>query len=236
MVTYEPMMDALAQAKKEGKTRFIGTSTHSNKPEVIRATVDAGIYDVILTTQSAVLDKKEDIKKAIAYAASKNIGVVAMKTHGGVRRNKEADPGIDHESAFKWVLSDENICTTIPGMTTFEQLDFNLKVVKNYALTAREEMAVRQASLTQNPLYCQNCRSCISSCPKGVEIPSLMRAYMYAEGYGNLLHAEMTAEVLPEDKGLKACAECSNCSASCQYGIKIYDRLQSLIATGLTLT
>ncbi len=236
MVTYEPMMEALVNAKKEGKTRFIGTSTHSNEPEVIRATVDAGIYDVVLTAQSVTLDKKEDIKKAIAYAASKDIGVVAMKTHGGVRRNREADPGIDHKSAFKWVLSDENICTTIPGMTTFEQLDFNFNVVKNYALTASEEMAVRQASSIQNPLYCQNCRSCISSCPKGVEIPSLMRAYMYAEGYGNLLQAEMTAEVLPEEKGLKTCEECSTCSASCQYGIKIYERLQALFAQGLTRT
>lgn len=233
MATYEPMMEALVKAKKDGKTRFIGTSTHKNEPAVIRATVDAGIYDVVLTAQSVVLNRKEDIKKAIAYAASKDIGVVAMKTHGGVEKNKEADSGIDHKSAFKWVLSDENICTTIPGMTTFEQLDFNFNVIKNYALTAGEEMAVRRASSSQNPLYCQNCRSCISSCPKEVEIPSLMRAYMYAEGYGNLLHAEMTAEVLPEDKGLKTCAECSTCAASCQYGIKIYDRLQSLFAQGL---
>ena len=236
MVTYEPMMEALVTAKKEGKTRFIGTSTHSNEPDVIRATVDASIYDVVLTAQSVTLDKKEEIKKAIAYAASKNIGVVAMKTHGGVRRNKEDDPGIDHKSAFKWVLSDENICTTIPGMTTFEQLDFNFNVMKNYALTAREETAVFQASRIQDPLHCQNCRSCISSCPNGVEIPSLMRAYMYAEGYGNLLQAEMTAEVLPEAQGLKACAECSTCTASCKYGIKIYDRLQSLFAQGLTRT
>jgi len=236
MATYEPMMEALVKAKKDGKTRFIGTSTHKNEPDVIRATVDAGIYDVVLTAQSAIADRKEDIKKAIAYAASKNIGVVAMKTHGGVGRNKEDEPGIDHESAFKWVLSDNNICTTIPGMTTFEQLDFNFNVIKNLAMTAREEMAVRQASSIQNPLYCQNCRSCISSCPKGVEIPSLMRAYMYAEGYGNLLHAEMTIEVLPENKGLKTCLECSSCSASCSNGIKIRARLKSLISQGLART
>ncbi|MFC2166380.1 aldo/keto reductase [Acidobacteriota bacterium] len=236
MVTYEPMMEALAQAKKEGKTRFIGTSTHKNEPDVIRATVDAGIYDVVLTAQSVLLERKEDIKQAIKYAASKNIGVVAMKTHGGVGKNKEDDPGINHESAFKWVLSDENICTTIPGMTTFEQLDFNFAVMKNYALTAKEERAVQKATSIQNPLFCQNCRACISSCPKGVEIPSLMRAYMYAEGYGNLLQAEMTAEVLPEEKGLKKCVECSTCSASCRYGIKIHDRLQSLFAQGMART
>ncbi len=233
MATYEPMMEALVQAKKEGKTRFIGTSTHSNEPDVIRATVDAGVYDVVLTAQSVTLDKKEEIKEAIAYAASKDIGVVAMKTHGGVRRNREADPGIDHESAFKWVLSDKNICTTIPGMTTFEQLDFNFNVMKNYSLTAREQMAVRQASRIQNPLHCQNCRSCVETCPKGVEIPSLMRAYMYAEGYNNLLQAEMTVEVLPEKKGPKTCTKCSTCTASCKYGINIYDRLQSLFAQGL---
>ena len=233
MAMYEPMMEALVQAKKEGKARFIGTTTHKNEPEVIRATVDAGIYDVVLTAQSVVLDRKEEIKKAIAYAASKDIGVVAMKTHGGVSRNREADPGIDHNTAFKWVLSDENICTTIPGMTTFEQLDFNFDVMKNYTLTAAEAEAARRASSARNPLYCQNCRSCVESCPKGVEIPSLMRAYMYAEGYGNLLQAEITAGVLPEDKGLKACTECPSCSASCRYGINISNRLSSLLTHGL---
>lgn len=232
MATYEPMMEELIKAKKEGKARFIGISTHKNEPDVIRAAVDAEVYDVILTAYGIVQDYKNDVQKAIQYAASKDIGIVAMKTHGGVRRNRDPNSGIDHASAFKWVLSDKNVCTTIPGMTTFEQLDFNFMVMNDYALSTQDKIAVQQAAKLDNPLYCQNCRSCVSTCLQGVEIPNLMRAYMYAEGYGNLIQAEMTIDVLPEDKGLKACAACTYCMATCAYGINISNRLNSLIAHG----
>lgn len=50
---------------------FIGTSTHANEPEVIKATVDAGIWDVVLTSYNFVQEHREDVKKAIAYAVSK---------------------------------------------------------------------------------------------------------------------------------------------------------------------
>ncbi|MGD2295406.1 MAG: aldo/keto reductase [Candidatus Aminicenantes bacterium] len=232
MVTYEPLMEELIKAKKQGKARFIGLSTHKNEPDVIRAAVDTNVYDVILTAYGIIQGYKDDVQKAIQYAASKDIGIVAMKTHGGVRRNRRADPGIDHASAFKWVLSDENVCTTIPGMTTFEQLDFNFKVMNDYALSTQDKIAVQRAAKLENPFYCQNCRSCVSSCPQRVEIPNLMRAYMYSEGYGNLIQAEMTIDVLAEDKGLKACSTCSACSATCAYGINISHRLNSLAAHG----
>ena len=232
MATYEPLLEELVKAKKEGKARFIGVSTHKNEPDVIRAAVDSGVYDVILTAYSVVLDRRENIKKAIEYAASKDIGVVAMKTHGGRDINSQADPGIDHTAAYKWVLSDTNVCTTIPGMTTFEQLDFNFKVMSDYALTLEESRKLQRMSKPENPLYCQNCRDCISSCPQKVEIPSLMRAYMYAQGYGNLIQAEMTLDVLPPEKSLGTCTACASCTAVCRYGINIGQRLKSLAAQG----
>ena len=36
---YEPILNALVKAKKAGKTRFIGITTHRNEPEVIHAAV-----------------------------------------------------------------------------------------------------------------------------------------------------------------------------------------------------
>jgi len=232
MATYQPMMEELIKAKKEGKARFIGVSTHKNEPDVIRTAVDAGVYDVILTAYGFVLDRKDEIKKTVQYAASKDIGIVAMKTHGGVDRNSEANPEIDHASAFKWVLNDTNVCTTIPGMTTFEQLDFNFKIMSDYALTLEESRKLQQMSKLENPLYCQNCRDCISSCPQKVEIPSLMRGYMYAKGYGNLIQAEMTMDVLPPEKSLATCTACASCTAVCRYGINIEGRLDFLAAQG----
>ena len=95
-----------------------------------------------------------------------------------------------------------------------------------------EEREIQLASMLRGTFYCQNCRFCITTCPNKVEIPSLIRAYMYAEGYGNLIQAEMTVEELPEQCGLKVCQNCASCTASCRYGININDRLRSLLALG----
>jgi len=233
MATYEPLMKGLLKAKESGKARFIGVSTHRNEPDVIRAAVDVGIYDVILTAFNIVQKHKDDVKKAIQYAASKDVGIIAMKAHGGVRLNQDSNAEINHEAALKWVLNDQNVCTTIPGMTTFEQLDFNIRVMNNLALTAAEQRELQLTSMLKGTLYCQNCRSCIPTCSNRVEIPNLMRAYMYTEGYGNLIQAQMTVEELPKKRGINICQECSSCTASCQHGINIDSRVKSLLAKGL---
>lgn len=233
MVTYEPLMSALMKAKKAGKARFLGISTHTNEPACIRAAVDSSLYDVVLTAYNVMKDNKEEIRQAVKYAAGKNIGIVAMKTHGGNRLNRDPDARVDHEAAYKWVLNDTNVTTTIPGMTTFEQLDFNFRAMSDIALSASEERELLGSAQMQHGAYCQNCRLCTSTCPQGVEIPVLMRAYMYAEVYGNLIQAGTTLDELPEDRSLRACGDCGRCAAVCANGIKIESRLRRLISQGL---
>jgi len=229
MVTYEPMMNALVKAKKQGKARFIGTTTHHDESNIIRSTVDAEIYDVVLTVYNFVHEKREEIKKSIQYAVDKGVGVVAMKTQGGRRYQEESKEEINHLAALKWVLNDENVCTTIPGMTAFEQLDLNLKAMSDIALSQKEKEDLRMVAGRKGLLFCQNCRSCVSSCPSRVEIPDLMRSYMYARSYGNYFQARITVAELPSQRGLDVCRTCSSCSADCVNGINIASRMQSLI-------
>lgn len=233
MVNYEPLMEALVKAKQQGKTRFIGVSTHSDEPNIIRAAVDAGVYDVVLTTYNFAQEHREEVKQAIAYAAKKGVGIIAMKTQGGRRLQEKGEIEINHAAALKWVLNDENVCTTIPGMTAFEQLDLNLGVMRDLALTPAESRELMLASLLPGKLFCQNCRSCVPSCPQSAEIPTLIRAYMYVHGYGNQAQAEEVLAQLPREQGLETCRDCSVCVASCRHGINIGGRVRTLLADGL---
>ena len=230
MSTYEPMIKAFVKAKESGKARFIGISTHTDEPETIRAAVDTGIWDVILTTYNFMQEHKEAVKKSIRYATQKGLGVIAMKTQGGVRLNREKKIDVNHAAALKWVLNDENVCTTIPGITTFDQMDLDFSVMKDLPLSDQEKRDLTISSMLKGTFYCQQCRSCVSSCPKTVEIPALMRAYMYAEGYGNLIQAELTVDELPAAYGLNVCRDCATCSAACSHGIDIPYRLGFLMA------
>ena len=231
MPTYEPIMKAFVKAKESGKARFIGISTHAGEPETIRAAVDAKIWDVVLTAYNFMQDHKEEVKDAVAYAAGRGLGIIAMKTQGGVKVNREKNVEVNHAAALKWVLNDQNVCTTVPGFTTFAQMDLDFGVMRDLSLKEEEKRDLKISSLLEGPLYCQYCRACIPSCPQKVEIPVLMRAYMYAEGYGNLVQANLTLEHLPKERGLAACLDCETCTASCRRGINIGKRLDLLRAS-----
>jgi predicted aldo/keto reductase-like oxidoreductase len=235
MATYEPLMNALVKVKRQGKARFIGTTTHSSEPDVIRASVDAGVYDVVLTAYNFAQNHKDEIKKSIQYATGKGVGIIAMKTQGGRSLQEKGEIEINHEAALKWVLEDENVCTSIPGMTTFDQLDQNMSVMSNLALSTAERKEILVASKMKGKLYCQNCRSCIPTCPQKVEIPNLMRTFMYAKGYGNYIQAGITAAELPQNRSLNVCRSCSSCTASCPNGINIGSRVKTLVAEKLYL-
>ncbi|MBN2354607.1 aldo/keto reductase [candidate division KSB1 bacterium] len=225
MVNYEPMMESLLQAKKAGKARFVGVSTHTNVAEVIRAAVDAKIYDVLAVAFNFWRNDKDEVGEAIEYAHSHGVGIIAMKTQGGRRR--DANIAVNHTAALKWVLSHEGVSTTIPGMTTFDQLDLNFSVMANLELDEQEKKDLKLSALDVGSL-CRSCRRCIPTCPHRVEIPNLMRAHMYADAYGNLSQAEWTLHSLPEKQGLQACRSCSVCSATCVQGLKIGRNVQSL--------
>ena len=229
MVQYEPMMKAFEKIKKQGKARFIGVTFHTHEPENIRAAVDAKIWDVLLTTYNFAQEHREEVKKAIQYAAQNNVGVIAMKTQGGRRLQERGEIEVNHKAALKWVIEDENVCTTIPGMTTFDQLDMNLSVMNNLALSKSENEELKTAANLKGKLFCQNCKACIETCPQRVEIPDLMRSYMYAKGYGNYIQARDTLAELPDQKGLRECTNCSQCTASCRTGINISSRINTLI-------
>jgi len=232
MATYEPLMKALVKAKEQGKARFIGVSTHSDEPNVIRAAVDAGVYDVVLTSYNYLQDHKDAVGDAIAYAAGKGVGVVAMKTQGGKRLNQQEGVEINHQAALKWVFANPHVCTAIPGMTTFDQMDSNYAVMADLQLSEAEERELKLASLLPGTYFCQSCRECVPTCPERVEIPSLMRAYMYAEAYGNSIQAEETIGSVPQDRGLRVCADCASCQARCRRDLPIADRVKEMAGAG----
>jgi hypothetical protein len=81
---HQPYLEAFQALKKQGKTRFIGVTTHSHEPEVIRAAIQSGVWDVVLTSFNFRQTHREEVRAAIREAAAAGLGVVAMKTQAGV--------------------------------------------------------------------------------------------------------------------------------------------------------
>jgi len=223
----ESLLKALTELKKKGKTRFIGVASHGNIPEALRAAADSKIYDVAMVSYNYKTEDKKTLNEAIDYASKSGVGVLAMKTTAGALRNKNQAATINSDSVLKYVLQNENISSIVSGMTSLEELQKNLTMIKNLKISEQELRELNLASNKQDQgLYCHQCSSCMQQCPYNLEIPTAMRSYMYAYGYRNFGHAQHTLREasLPAN----ACKDCASCSVKCTAGFNIKERIEDI--------
>jgi predicted aldo/keto reductase-like oxidoreductase len=223
---YEPIMKALEKAKKAGKARFAGITTHKNEPQVIQAAIDSKFYDVVLTTYNFKQKHYAEVREAIARAASAGLGVVVMKALGGRQLQEDTKKPVHPVPALKWVLQDSNVHTIIAGFTTFDQMELDLSVMKDPTLT-KSEKAQLQWAASQVGLYCQGCGQCLNQCVQQLPIPDLMRAYMYAYGYRNLRESQDL--ILSLNLPARVCTDCSPCAVACLSGFAVADRVRNIV-------
>lgn len=234
----EGLYVAQERAKKAGKIRFAGVSTHGGHGEVIPAAVKSGRCDVILTSYNFAMDKQMD--SYIAAAQKAGVGVVAMKVIAG----SFPLPGISREAralmkrpgaalaALKWAVRNPNVATTIPSMTDADQLLENVKAMAAPFSPADQKTLAAQLDMIQ-PLYCRMCGSCEGRCPKGVPVADALRCLMYADGYGQFPLARARFQKLPAEAASSECRNCSSCAVRCPNGVRVQDRLiraQTLLA------
>ena len=149
-VRNEGVLKALAQLKKQGRTRFVGIASHSDTEEALQAAADAGVYDVAMISYNYKIKNIDSLNSAIASAAKAGIGIVAMKTTAGVYSEKSG-PQLNSDAILKWVLQNENISSIVSGMSSLEQLQKNLAMIKNLKLSDQELKDLNLTGLETEP-------------------------------------------------------------------------------------
>lgn len=221
----ENHLAALTKIREQGKTRFIGVTTHSNEAEVIRAAIESKEYDVVCPAINFRMDTYHDIKQAIDEAAEAGLGVIAMKTMAGAYWDQERQDPINTKAALKYVLQNKNIHTSIPGVTAFQELEDNFEVNRDISLSSSEieDLRLDQA---EGGMYCFGCEECIEQCPQKMPVPDIMRSFMYAYGYKDLSLARETMDSLNlrED----ACTNCTSCQVKCVQGFNVAEKIRKI--------
>ena len=253
----DDLLEAQRSAKKAGKIRFAGVSTHYNMDQMLAHLVKLGQTDVVLTTynfamRNVALDgqpaRVADMTAAIQTARKAGMGIVAMKTlAGGLSRVSRGDRlyGAAQDAvkktfsregaplaAIKWALKNQSLDTAIVCMTDHEQLDENLRAMAE-PYTDKDEKLLNQLLAYISPMYCRMCGVCGGVCDKGVPVPDMLRFLTYVEGYGQFALAREKFLELPEQVRSIRCGDCSTCSVDCPHGVHVQARVaraQELLA------
>ncbi len=222
-VLHPEILGAVQKAKKEGKIKFIGVSSHEGIAEVFGAACDAKVYDVVLGSYN--FRSGQDVKDAFARANREGLGTVAMKTLAGGFLDKEKKKEVNKLAAMKYVLNDENVHTVIKSIYSIDELNQLMTLTHNLEMTEQEKADIEIAR-TFAGLYCKGCGECRPLCPKNLSIPDMMRAYMYTYGYGEPSRGKEL--VLQHGITQTVCDDCQTCSVKCTMGFPVSERIRDI--------
>jgi predicted aldo/keto reductase-like oxidoreductase len=245
----DELLELQRAAKKAGKIRLAGVSTHFNMDQMLDHLTTRGQTDVVLSAYNFSMKsiapnegqtRRGDVTAAIQRARRTGLGIVAMKTMaGGVARIGRgdrlygADPAAVRKiltttggalAAIKWALRNQSVDTAIVCMTDHDQLEENLHAMSE-PYTERDEQILSTLLAALGPNYCRMCGSCGGVCDKGVAVTDLLRILTYAEGYGQFAMARERYLAVPGPARAIPCADCAACSVDCPHGVRVRDRL-----------
>lgn len=221
----DELVEVWDTAKKQGKARFIGVSTH-DPATVADRIVGTGKFDVVLVTYNFTVGTTRDA--AIKKMHDAGIGLVAMKVmapaSGGQKRPAAMMTKDGPLSALKWVLKNPLIATTIPTTADFEQLEMNVRAMSE-KFGAEDEKVLVARSEEIRSLYCRMCYDCRGKCPEGMPVTDVLRILAYNDFYGDFGLARTSYMELPRAVRQLSCADCSSCSVECPNGVHVAERL-----------
>lgn len=237
----EEVLAAFDRLKKDGKIRFTGVSCHRDPVGVLVPAIESGNYDMITVAYNAYSGtqveegkvygdylKLSGMEKVIRLAKEKDVGVVAMKTMAGGDRQdlgKYKSEGVSLPQAkLKWVLQNEGVSAAITEMLTFDMLQENLAACRQ-AMTGAEKGVLHKHVRATWKEYCRMCGTCLPHCPQGVEIPDILRYFVYHQGHGKTGFARLRYRSLPAAKTFLGCSQCGRCEAACPYGLPVVQKL-----------
>lgn len=229
------ILDYLLEQKNQGRIRHLGFSAHGSY-EVMRRFLDAyGSHMEFCQIQLNYVDWNfQDAKDKVELLHRHNLPVWVMEPLRGGRlaslsqadaaalkalRPEEPVPAW----GFRFLQTIPGVTVVLSGMSDFEQMKRNIQTFETTEPLKETEWdaLLKIADHMTSGVPCTACHYCTSHCPKGLDIPSLLKLYNEHTFTGGGFLAPMALQALPEDKRPSACIGCRSCEAVCPQQIKI---------------
>ena len=235
---FEGLADLAKRFQREGKTRFIGLSTH--KVPVALNAIESGVLDVLMFPINFAGNAMPGRKEFLATCERHGVGLVAMKVYAGGRllqdpeaidldsllsgwkgMEKSISAPITPTQCLSYSLSQIGVCTTVPGPASIEELEET-----HQYLSATDEdrdfSSVVSAFQEYREGDCVYCNHCLP-CPAEIDVGRTMRL-LDSAAYGVSGELRAAYDALPAQAS--DCIECDECTERCPFGVDVAPKMQ----------
>lgn len=236
------IFEYLTEQKRNGRIRHLGFSAHGSREIMERFLKAYGSQMEFGQIQLNWLDWSfQDAKAKVELLNEHHIPVWVMEPLRGGRlaslseentkKLQELRPEENVPAwAFRFLQSISGVIMVLSGMSDHEQLRENIRTYETNQPLNEEEMTVllsiADELLGRKNLPCTACHYCVGHCPKGLDIPELLKLYNEHTFTGGGFIAPMALMAVPEEKQPGACVGCRSCEAVCPQQIKISEAMK----------
>ncbi len=130
-------LEAFVQAKKQGKTRFIGVTGHHD-PAIIRKCIELFDFDtVLMPVNPAEQQYKSFVENVLPLAREKNMGIIGMKVYA--RGSVSRLPGYASMEPFLRFALSQPVSNVVIGCDDIAQLEQNVKFAGSFKPMTQDE-------------------------------------------------------------------------------------------------
>ncbi|MDB4581548.1 aldo/keto reductase [Draconibacterium sp.] len=142
------VLPVLQKYKEEGVIKHIGFTGHTSA-SAMKLAAEMYDFDTMLIALNHQQKGNEAFEEApVPYAASKGMGVIAMK----VIRPRETVAGLDPADLVKYALSLKGVTVPVIGMETIDVMQKNIDIIKNFKEPLSDEK-MQELHVALDPFY-----------------------------------------------------------------------------------
>ena len=199
-------LQALLEAKEEGKIGFIGVGGH--RPELLAQALKTGHFDTVLFHFNMV--QLRALNELIPIAREVGAGTLVMRPigHGALAPVSRT---------LRFPLSCPGVDVVLCGMYSTSEIDENMAISEAEPTQEEWKSLLAEAEALENT-GCTLCGYC-SACPKKISIGSIMTLIRYRQKHSLLPESEAQWRSYAEKA--KMCDECGLCEEKCPYSLSI---------------